>query len=115
MTLEGLKRVDSRSDESEKKGRGVSRGEALKRNLARLDAKHVKSLFASPKLAWSTSLLIVIWGECSSPFRLLSANLENYSFDWTGVPVVSLRDAALDLESLTEAIHAHRYNAFVTY
>jgi len=38
-------------------------GTVLRRNLRKLDSNHVKSLFASRKLAWSTSLLIVLWGE----------------------------------------------------
>lgn len=37
---------------------------AVERKLSTFKGNHVKSLFASPKLAYSTSLLIVLWGEC---------------------------------------------------
>lgn len=30
---------------------------------SKYDPGHIKALFATPKMAWSTSLLIVIWGE----------------------------------------------------
>jgi hypothetical protein len=30
---------------------------------SKYDAGHIKALFATPKMAWSTSLLIAIWGE----------------------------------------------------
>ncbi|KAG6849835.1 hypothetical protein H0H93_004519 [Arthromyces matolae] len=35
---------------------------AVARNLASFDAGHVKSLFATRKLAYSTTLLIILWG-----------------------------------------------------
>jgi len=34
---------------------------AIKRNLQNFDASHVRSLFATKKLAFSTSLITVIW------------------------------------------------------
>ena len=33
------------------------------RKLSKFDANHVKPLFATRKLAYSTSILIVLWGE----------------------------------------------------
>lgn len=39
---------------------------AAKRKLEKFNAGHVKALFATRKLAWSTSLLIVIWGKVLS-------------------------------------------------
>lgn len=33
-------------------------------------AQHVRSLFATKKMAWSTSLLILIWGEYIACFNL---------------------------------------------
>jgi hypothetical protein len=35
---------------------------AVQRKLAKFDSNHVKSLFATRKLAYSTSLLIMLWG-----------------------------------------------------
>lgn len=37
---------------------------AVVRKLRKFDNSHVKSLFATRKLAYSTSLLIILWGEC---------------------------------------------------
>jgi predicted RecB family endonuclease len=34
---------------------------AVKRNLQKVDASHVKALFASKKLAFSTSVITVVW------------------------------------------------------
>lgn len=39
---------------------------AALRKLKKFDAGHVRSLFATRKLAWSTSLLITVWGKSSS-------------------------------------------------
>lgn len=36
---------------------------AAKRKLEKFDASHVKALFATRKMAWNTSLLIVLWGK----------------------------------------------------
>lgn len=39
----------------------TSTAAALKRNLQKIDASHVKALFATRKLAFSTSLITLIW------------------------------------------------------
>lgn len=73
LTVEHLK-------DAEKFGTGPSEKEvkmdvsavaAVKRKLAILDSNHVKPLFATRKLAYSTGLLIVIWGKlfCSTSGR----------------------------------------------
>ena len=36
---------------------------AIRRQLRKFNGDHVRALFATKKLAWSTSLLIVIWGQ----------------------------------------------------
>ena len=41
---------------------------AALRKLQKFDTGHVKPLFATRKLAWSTSLLITIWGTLHSSF-----------------------------------------------
>jgi len=65
LTVEHLK-------SAEKFGRNLSEKEvtmdvsaiaAVKRKLAIFDANHVKPLFATRKLAYSTSLLITLWGK----------------------------------------------------
>ncbi|KAF2633556.1 transporter [Macroventuria anomochaeta] len=48
---------------------------AVKRNLQKLDASHVKALFATKKLAYSTSLITLIWAFIGLGFPLYNAFL----------------------------------------
>ncbi|KAG5300448.1 MFS membrane sugar transporter [Histoplasma ohiense] len=48
---------------------------ALQRKLEKLDSSHLKSLFATPKLAWSTSLITLIWALIGLGFPLYNAFL----------------------------------------
>jgi len=48
---------------------------ALKRNLQKIDASHVKALFATRKLAFSTSLITLIWAFIGLGFPLYNAFL----------------------------------------
>lgn len=67
LKLEDLQRVNGQKplvEESHAKG-------AVKRQLAKFESGKVKSLFATRRLALSTSLLIAIWGACSLVHRLL--------------------------------------------
>ncbi|MCJ1293538.1 hypothetical protein MMC34_005093 [Xylographa carneopallida] len=48
---------------------------ALHRKLEKLNFTHVRSLFASPKLAWSTSLIMLIWAFIGLGFPLYNAFL----------------------------------------
>lgn len=48
---------------------------AVKRNLQKLDASHVKALFATRKLAYSTSLITTIWAFIGLGFPLYNAFL----------------------------------------
>lgn len=67
LTVEHLKSAEKhRSGPGEKEKvvkMDVSAVAAVKRKLAIFDACHVKPLFATRKLAYSTSLLIILWGE----------------------------------------------------
>ncbi|EDN05605.1 conserved hypothetical protein [Histoplasma mississippiense (nom. inval.)] len=60
-------------------GHGTTQGEgarvALQRKLEKLDSSHLKSLFATPKLAWSTSLITLIWALIGLGFPLYNAFL----------------------------------------
>ena len=47
----------------------------LKQRLKQFDASHIKSLFSTRKLAWSTSLVILIWGLIGLAFPLYNAYL----------------------------------------
>lgn len=51
---------------------------AVRRHLSKLRTEHLKSLFATKKLAWSTSLLITCWGKFG--IQCMSSHLaHNYS------------------------------------
>lgn len=54
---------------------GVDASAALKRKLEKVNLTHVRALFASPKLAWSTSLIITIWAFIGLGFPLYNAFL----------------------------------------
>ena len=73
LTVEHLKDAEKfGSDSSEKKAKmDVSAIAAVKRKLAIFDGSHVKPLFATRKLAYSTGLLIILWGKlfCSPSAR----------------------------------------------
>jgi len=47
----------------------------LKRKLEKVRLTHVRALFASPKLAWSTSLIMTIWAFIGLGFPLYNAFL----------------------------------------
>lgn len=69
LSLKQLHAVDKsfgqvqREDAEKASGVDTSTKGVIKRKLAIFSAEHVKALFATRKLAWSTSLLITLWGE----------------------------------------------------
>ena len=54
---------------------GTDASAALKRKLEKVNLTHVRALFASPKLAWSTSLIMLIWAFIGLGFPLYNAFL----------------------------------------
>jgi hypothetical protein len=48
---------------------------AVKRNLQKIDLTHVKALFATPKLAYSTTLITLVWAFIGLGFPLYNAFL----------------------------------------
>ena len=54
---------------------GIDAAAALKRKLEKVNLTHVRALFATPKLAWSTSLIILIWAFIGLGFPLYNAFL----------------------------------------
>ena len=54
---------------------GVDATAALKRKLEKVNLSHVRALFATPKLAWSTSLIMLIWAFIGLGFPLYNAFL----------------------------------------
>ena len=77
-TLTAKNLEDAGSDASQKnggeaKGLDTSAAAAFKHQLDKMSTNHVKALFTTRKLAWSTSLLIIIWGTCTRHVLLLSS------------------------------------------
>jgi MFS family permease len=56
-------------------GHQTTASAAIKRNLQKIDASHIKSLFATRKLAFSTSLITLIWAFIGLGFPLYNAFL----------------------------------------
>lgn len=54
---------------------GTDAEAVLKRKLEKVNLTHVRALFASPQLAWSTSLIMTIWAFIGLGFPLYNAFL----------------------------------------
>lgn len=63
LTIEDLRASGAFGGPKEALQMDTSAAGAFRRQVAKFDSKHVKSLFATRKLAYSTSLLIVLWGK----------------------------------------------------
>ena len=73
LTLEMLQEVEktlSRDNRGEEKKMETTAKAAAMRKLKAFDGNHVRSLFATRKLAWSTSLLVVLWALIGLAFPL---------------------------------------------
>lgn len=76
LTLEDLQACNIlTSSNSESAVQRTTATAAVKRNLQKLDASHVKALFATKKLAYSTSLITIIWAFVGLGFPLYNAFL----------------------------------------
>ena len=76
LTLEQLQKtgvIAGTEAEAERGGVDGSVAAAIRRNLEHLKGDHVKSLFATRKLAWSTSLLIILWALIGLAFPLYNS------------------------------------------
>ena len=77
LTLEQLRKTGVvAGTEAEAEGGGAVDGSiaaAVRRNLRHLNGEHVKPLFATGKLALSTSLLVVLWAFIGLAFPLYNA------------------------------------------
>jgi hypothetical protein len=56
-------------------GRGaqIDAGAAIRRKLEKLNMTHVKALFANKRLAYSTSLIMMVWGLIGKPSTIIPA------------------------------------------
>ena len=69
LTLADLKAYDQQGQQ------GTDAAAALHRKLQNLNFTHVRALFATAKLAWSTSLIMLIWAFIGLGFPLYNAYL----------------------------------------
>ncbi|KAI0754802.1 sugar transporter [Daedaleopsis nitida] len=77
LTLEALQEIEARTAEKSGKAPGIgekvmdtSAKAAVLRKLSAFNGDHVKSLFATKKLAYSTTLLIIVWAFIGLAFPL---------------------------------------------
>lgn len=65
LSAEDLRRVEKENDEKfdENTVMHVPAGEVVLRHLSKFDGNHIKPLFATRRIATSTTLLVVLWGE----------------------------------------------------
>ena len=76
LTLEDLQVFNSFAPSgSPAHQQNITASAAIKRNLQKVDSSHVKSLFATKKLAISTGLMAVIWAFIGLGFPLYNAFL----------------------------------------
>ena len=68
LTVEELDRAGKYGWETENAGVDTSALGAIKRRMSMFSGDHIRALFATRKLAWSTSILIVLWGMFSRLF-----------------------------------------------
>ncbi|PBK66828.1 MFS general substrate transporter [Armillaria solidipes] len=82
LTLEDLRNIggEKENPDSESVVMDTSVRAVLRRNLSELSGDHVRPLFASAKLAWSTSLIIVLWALIGLAFPLYNAFVTYYLF-----------------------------------
>ncbi|KAL1957485.1 hypothetical protein VTO42DRAFT_5948 [Malbranchea cinnamomea] len=69
LTVEDLERL------GHGRTQGVDASDVLQRRLEKLNASHIRALFATPKLALSTTLIILVWAFIGLGFPLYNAFL----------------------------------------
>jgi MFS family permease len=75
LTLEDLKRCENLQAAGSPVQQQTTATAAIKRNLQKIDASHIKALFATKKLAISTTLITIIWAFIGLGFPLYNAFL----------------------------------------
>jgi MFS family permease len=63
LTVEDLKACEAFGDGASAGGVQTSASAAVKRNLQKLNANHVRALFSTKKMAFSTAMIMAVWGE----------------------------------------------------
>lgn len=77
LSIEHLTRIDAEANDLADVGgaRYATLTAAVERNLQRFNLEHIRSLFSTPKLAFSTSLVIVLWGLIGLAYPLYNSFL----------------------------------------
>ncbi|KAH8111509.1 MFS general substrate transporter [Phellopilus nigrolimitatus] len=73
LAIEKRFKAHGESDSGDASGIDTSALAAARRKLEKFNGGHVKALFATKKLAWSTSLLIVLWAFIGLAFPLYNS------------------------------------------
>lgn len=88
LTLEDLTRHNVEETKQGQAVQDTSAKAAVLRQTEKFKADHIRSLFRTPKLAWSTGLIILIWGTPETPvFSGILADSNN-SGHRAGLPVI---------------------------
>ena len=75
LTLADLGRCDVAAGADGDVAQRTDAGAALKRRLQKVNLTHVRALFAGPRLAYSTSLIMLVWAFIGLGFPLYNAFL----------------------------------------
>ena len=78
LMVEELEQAGRYNEEIEGAGVDMSVLGAIRRQMSKFSRDHVRALFVTKKLAWSTSVLIVLWGEFSSTFFITMTGTDRH-------------------------------------
>jgi MFS family permease len=75
LTLEDLQACENIAGADTRVQVNTTAAAAVKRNLQKVDASHVKALFATKKLAFSTTIITIVWAMIGLSYPLYNAFL----------------------------------------
>jgi MFS family permease len=75
LSIEDLKACESLGDGATTAAVQTTASAAIKRNLQKLNASHVRALFATKKLAFSTAMIMTVWAFIGLAYPLYNAFL----------------------------------------
>jgi hypothetical protein len=80
LTIEHLRRceVEYSARPGEATSQDISIKAIIKRSVSRFSLEHVKALWSTPRLAYSTTLIVLLWGIIGLAYPLYNAFLPLY-------------------------------------